>query len=222
MIGHYAFAFFRISLGCRGSWKPKHQRMPDLEERLRFLEALSSHQTFSNFSSKKLVVADEGTNKSSNNLKASPTQPTTQFNETKAQANYADFLKADSNFPTQRKLILHQEALQLQNRPSATTKGKHLQGIDGVEGKDVLMLMEPTDDSSARVLDWPQYSNPQLRVLLQRKQSALLAATSRNQQKQKHSSPLFWPALLLSKSAQKKSIKEKRLKTDSSCKSLYW
>ncbi len=196
--------------------------MPDLEQRLRFLEGLSTHQTFTT-----------SANTTANSQKPIINEKEREeFNEIKPQGCFADFLRDDSNFLAQRKLILHQEALQLQHRPG---KGKHLQGIDGVEGKDVLLLQPEGENGVERpqysngsvlerpqhfnsqfgsVLEWPQYSNSQLRTLITRRQNALLAASNRSQAKRNHSSPLFWSTLLLKKT--KKKVK--RSKSDPSCK----
>lgn len=171
--------------------------MPDLEERLRFLERLSSHQTFT------LSTAD------SREKKHSFAATTPSFNETGRHGSLASFIRNDTNFPAQRKLILHQESLQQQ----ATCK--HLQGIDGFEGRDVLCTGED-DDSLARVLRWPQYTNPRLQSLLQRHQNTLLASNQPKKTRTSFTAPI-WSTLFPAKPGSR-SNKTRQPKADSSCK----
>lgn len=208
--------------------------MPDIEERLRFLEALSAHQTFANIKNTKPTSTtstaakeqNEHEEKEENQQSRNAIQhPGALFNETGLQQRLADFLKHDTNFLAQRKLILHQEALQLQQRPGA---GKHLQGIDGFEGKDVLLEADSGgQDELGRLLRWPQYSDPRLGAAIQRHQNALLLAankresrTKKNKNKNKKKSPITMPlwAALFASSASKQSNAQKKSLMDPSCK----
>lgn len=144
--------------------------MPDIESRLRYLESLTSHQTFNPTSRRPLQA------------KQSPTTTTVVFEETPVFDSFSHFVAHDTNYASQRRLLLHQEQLQVRN----TASGKRLQGIDGVEGRDVLM----GDDAGKvqRILEWPQYSHPHLMTAIKRHQNNLLAEQQQQQSKKKRSS----------------------------------
>lgn len=148
---------------------------------------------------------------------APPLEPTVVFRETPVFDSYSHFVAHDTNYVSQRRLLLHQEQLQLRTTQGLASS-KRLQGIDGVEGRDV--LMGDDDAKVARILDWPQYSNPQLMAAIKRYQSNLLAKQQQQQQQGKKkpasSSTSLWNTLFPLKRASNQPPKNrtKRLLPD--------